>query len=134
MQRDGGHVPFVSSGSYPLRGGNRVTPLVDGEPAFRRICEAVEAATKSVWVTVAFLEANFEMPDGRGHLFDVLDTAFERGLDVRAIFWRHRLLAEYKPGVHFAGTEADRSMLAARASSRAGTRPTAAIASTRRAG
>ena len=42
MQRDGDHIPFVTSGSYPIRHGNRVIPLVDGEPAFRRICEAVE--------------------------------------------------------------------------------------------
>ena len=42
MQRDAAHVPFVESASYPLRAGNAVRPLVDGEPAFRRICEAVE--------------------------------------------------------------------------------------------
>ena len=33
-------IPFVQSGSYPLRAGNVVRPLIDGEPAFRRICEA----------------------------------------------------------------------------------------------
>jgi cardiolipin synthase len=41
MERDGAHIPFVSSGAYPLRGGNAIRPLVDGEPAFRLICEAV---------------------------------------------------------------------------------------------
>jgi hypothetical protein len=46
----------------------------------------------------------------------VLDAAVERELDVRAIFWRHWLLAEYKPDLHFAGTDADRAMLAARGS------------------
>ncbi len=30
-------------------------PLVDGEPAFRRICEAVYTAHRNVWVTVPFL-------------------------------------------------------------------------------
>jgi phosphatidylserine/phosphatidylglycerophosphate/cardiolipin synthase-like enzyme len=107
MQRDAAHVPFVESGSYPLRAGNAVRPLVDGEPAFRRICEAVEAARRSVWVTVAFVEPGFEMPDGRGGLFDVLDRAHERGLDVRVLFWRHLELAKYDPHSHFAGTEAD---------------------------
>ncbi|MDO8380241.1 phosphatidylserine/phosphatidylglycerophosphate/cardiolipin synthase family protein [Phenylobacterium sp.] len=82
------HIPFVESGSYPVRSGNLVRPLVDGEPAFRRICEAVEAAQHSVWLTVAFLHEAFEMPDGRGSLFDVLDRAAARGVDVRAIFWR----------------------------------------------
>ncbi len=116
MQRDGDHIPFVTSGSYPIRAGNRVVPLVDGEPAFRRICEAVEGARKSVWATVAFHHPEFTMPDGRGSLFDVLDAAVDRGLDVRVIFWRHPLLAEHQPDAHFAGTEADLAMLRARGS------------------
>jgi len=49
-------------------------PLVDGEPAFRRICQAIEAARHSVRVTVAFLAPGFAMPDGRGSLLDVLST------------------------------------------------------------
>lgn len=81
-------IPFVQSGSYPIRSGNLVRPLIDGEPAFRRICEAIEAAQKSVWVTVTFMWADFKMPDGRGDTFDVLDRAAARGLDVRIIFWR----------------------------------------------
>lgn len=109
--RDAAHVPPVGSGSYPLRTGNAVRPLVDGEPAFRRICEAVEAARHSVWVTVAFLEPGFEMPDGRGSFFDVLDRAHARGLDVRVLFWRHRLLAKFRPESHFAGTEPDLQLL-----------------------
>ena len=56
MQRDGDYLPFVSSGSYPIRAGNAVRPLVDGGPAFARICEAVANARRSVWVTVAFHE------------------------------------------------------------------------------
>ncbi|MGH0037471.1 MAG: phospholipase D-like domain-containing protein [Myxococcota bacterium] len=116
MQRDGDHVPFVTTGSYPIRGGNRVVPLVDGEPAFRRICEAVEGAKKSAWATIAFHYPDFTMPDGRGRLFDVLDAAVERGIDVRVIFWRHRRFAELSPDVHFAGTEEDLAMLRARGS------------------
>ena len=75
MERDAAHIPYVDSGSYPIRAGNRVRPLVDGDAAFRRICDTVEAARKSVWLTVAFLYRDFEMPDGRGSLFDVLDRA-----------------------------------------------------------
>ena len=66
---------FAQTGSYPIRAGNRVRPLIDGEPAFRRICQAIESARRSVWVTVAFIHENFQMPDGRGSLFDVLDAA-----------------------------------------------------------
>ena len=81
-------IPFVTTGSYPCRSGNRVRPLVDGEPAFRRICEAVESASQSVWVTVTFLWDTFVMPDGRGSFFDVIDAAARRGIDVRVLFWR----------------------------------------------
>ena len=81
-------IPFVQSASYPTRPGKFVRPLIDGESAFRRICEAIEAARHSVWVTVTFMWAAFEMPDARGATFDVLDRAAARGIDVRLIFWR----------------------------------------------
>ena len=81
-------IPFVQSASYPIRSGNLVRPLIDGEPAFRRICGAIEAARQSVWATVTFMWAAFEMPDGQGATFDVLDRAAARGIDVRLIFWR----------------------------------------------
>jgi len=116
MDRHGDHIPYVSSGSYPIRGGNAVRPLVDGGPAFARICQAVAAARRSVWVTVAFHEMEFAMPDGHGSFFDVLDRAHARGLDVRVIFWRHPELAKFDPGSHFAGTDEDREFLAGRGS------------------
>lgn len=81
-------IPFVQAGSYPARSGNLVRPLIDGEPAFRRICEAIEAARRGVWATVTFMWATCEMPDGRGSALDVLDRAAARGVDVRIIFWR----------------------------------------------
>jgi cardiolipin synthase len=111
------HIPPVTTGAYPVRAGNFVRPLVDGEPAFRRICEAVEAAKSSVWVTVAFIDRDVQMPDGRGSFFDVLDAAVARGLDVRALFWRlepagtPRLLE-----ATFWGDENERAWLAERGS------------------
>ena len=86
MSNDG--VPFLQSGSYPKRCGNCVRPLIDGHAAFSRICEAVEGSRVSVWFTVTFMWPTFEMPDGRGSTFDVLDRAAARGIDVRVIFWR----------------------------------------------
>ncbi len=114
MKRDAEHIPFTDTGSYPIRAGNAVRPLVDGVPAFQRICKAVDAARHSVWVTVAFYHPDFRMPDGRT-LWDVLDEATGRGVDVRVIFWRYvgaDLLGG--PRTHFPGTEAERSMLRAR--------------------
>jgi phosphatidylserine/phosphatidylglycerophosphate/cardiolipin synthase-like enzyme len=116
MPRRAAHVPHVESGAYPLRAGCAVRPWVDGEHAFRRICEAVEDARRSVWVTVAFLERDVAMPGGRGTFFDVLDAAAARGLDVRVLFWRSPEQEEHEPGVHFSGTEEERAWLAARGS------------------
>ncbi|HET7230206.1 MAG TPA: phosphatidylserine/phosphatidylglycerophosphate/cardiolipin synthase family protein [Longimicrobium sp.] len=81
-------MPFVETGSYPARAGNRIVPWIDGEPAFRRICEAIELAHESVWATVTFMWPSFQMPDGRGAALDVLERAARRGVDVRLIFWR----------------------------------------------
>jgi phosphatidylserine/phosphatidylglycerophosphate/cardiolipin synthase-like enzyme len=81
-------IPFVAASSYPVRGGNLVRHLIDGEPAFSRICEAIDAAHHSVWVTITFMWASFRMPGGRGTALEVLGRAAARGLDVRVIFWR----------------------------------------------
>ena len=107
-------IPHLTEGcSYPIRAGNRVRPLVDGLPTYRRICAAIDNARHSVWLTVTAFTKDFQMPDGRGSLFDVLDRAAARGLDARVIFWR--------PGWDttgvikaFAGTRDDREFLAAR--------------------
>jgi cardiolipin synthase len=80
--------PFVDTGSYPTRAGNRLVAWIDGAPAFRRICEAIELAEASVWATVTFMWPSFRMPDGRGTALDVLERAARRGVDVRVIFWR----------------------------------------------
>ena len=116
MITDARHIPFCEATSYPLRGGNRIRPLVDGEPAFRRIAEAVEAARASVWVTIAFWEPGFRMPDGRGCLFDVLDRATERGIDVRVLFWRSPELEARDRNAHFPGNQEQRAWLSERGS------------------
>lgn len=109
------HVPATVSGAYPARPGNLVRPLVDALPAFRRIAEAIAAARHSVWLTVAFYAPDFQFPDGGGTLFDVLDRAVARGLDVRVLFWRPNLQSN-SYGSTFAGTQADRDSLDARGS------------------
>jgi cardiolipin synthase A/B len=108
------HVPPARSGAYPARPGNLVRPLVDGVPAFRRIAEAIDAASHSVWLTVAFYASDFSFPDG-GSLFDVLDRAVSRGLDVRVLFWRPNQESS-RYGRTFAGSQSDRDILQARGS------------------
>lgn len=81
-------VPSPPGAPFPVREGNVVRPLIDGVPAFRRVCQAIEAAQRSVWVTVTFLWAACRMPDGRGTPLEVMDRAAARGVDVRVVFWR----------------------------------------------
>ncbi len=111
------YIPAASSGAYPVRTGNYVRPLVDGEAAFRRICEAVESAKKSAWVTVAFIDRDVQMPDGRGSFFDVLDHAANRGLDVRALCWRFEPHGEPRViASAFRGDQEERAWLTERGS------------------
>jgi cardiolipin synthase A/B len=109
------HIGHQAVASYPLRSGNAVRPLIDGEVAFRRICTAVQAACHSVWVTIAWIRRDFVLPDGHGSVFDLLDEAAARGLEVRVIFWRPSPETNYvSDGTTFAGTDADRQFLATR--------------------
>jgi phosphatidylserine/phosphatidylglycerophosphate/cardiolipin synthase-like enzyme len=85
---------------------------VDGGPAFRRIAEAIEAARHSVWLTVTFYAHDFQFADGRC-LFDALDDAMARGLDVRVLFWRPNSESSGY-GRTFPGTDDDRELLRAR--------------------
>ncbi|MFE5320601.1 phosphatidylserine/phosphatidylglycerophosphate/cardiolipin synthase family protein [Paenibacillus sp. NPDC056579] len=109
------HIPYLESRSYPVRYGNAVHPLVDSAPTFRRICEAIENAQQRVWLSVTFMTPDFQMPDGRGTILDVLDRAAARGLDVRLLSWRPNPESSGY-GQAFAGTKADREMLASRGS------------------
>ena len=104
-------IPAVT-GAYPVRSGNLVRPLVDGGPAFRRIAQAIEAAQHSVWLTVTFYAHDFQFADGRC-LFDVLDDAVARGLDVRVLFWRPNPESSGY-GRTFPGLEYDLELLRAR--------------------
>jgi cardiolipin synthase len=87
-------IEAAANGSYPLRGGNRIRPLVDGVPAFRAILDAVAAASQSVWLTVAFHDRDVVFPDAHGSFFDALERAAARGLDVRVLFWSEPEIAK----------------------------------------
>ncbi len=100
--------PPAETGSYPVRPGCLIRPLIDGAVAFDQICEAIEQAQDRVWGTVAFFEHEVPMPGDRGSMLDVLQAASQRGVDVRVIFWRSSVVGADE---HFPGTAAQRSWL-----------------------
>jgi phosphatidylserine/phosphatidylglycerophosphate/cardiolipin synthase-like enzyme len=109
------YIPSASGGAYPLREGHSVRPLLDGPEAFTRIAEAVANAEHSVWMTLAFHEAEFRFPGDHGSLFDLLGAAADRGVDVRGLFWREPdLEALVSDSQIFAGTPEEQEMLRAR--------------------
>ena len=110
---DNGYIPFAATGSYPPRPGNLVRPLIGGQELFGRIGEAIEAALRSIWVTVAFYAHDFRFPGNRGPLFDVLDRAVARGVDVRLLVWRPNAEAGGFPNM-FSGDDAQRAWLGRR--------------------
>ncbi len=105
--------PPASTAVFPPRGRNLVQPLVDGAVAFGRIAEAVEAATSSVWVCVAFVEVDARFPGGRGTFLDLMDAAAGRGVDVRVLFWHPQGDAAEAHDT-FGGDAAAAALLAAR--------------------
>ena len=121
--------------AYPVRDGNLVRPLIGGATAFRRIGEAVDNARHSVWLTVAFYDDDLPVSRRARALFDLLDRAAARGVDVRALFWRHNPESSAY-GRTFWGTGRSARCCArgARACASAGTARPALSASTRRAG
>eukprot|EP00727_Mastigamoeba_balamuthi_P004519 m51a1_g14065 hypothetical protein (414) ;mRNA; f:1229804-1231908 len=79
--------PAASECAYPPRGGNSVTPLIDGHEAFGRVHERVLGATRSVWVAVSFAHMSWNIVPGTPWL-DLLASRARSGIDVRLLFWR----------------------------------------------
>ena len=109
------YIPCAPSCAYPARPGNRVRAFVDGAQILQRIGAAIEGARHSIWLTAAFLSNDFFLPGGEETLFDALDGAVARGLDVRLLAWRPN--PETAPSSRiFGGTPEQRALLAERGS------------------
>ena len=112
---DGAYIPGTTSGPYPARPGNRVHAFIDGPQIMRRIGEAIANARHSVWLTVAFYSDDFLLPHGQEPLFDVLDRAVARGVDVRLLVWRPNPETAPSPRM-FGGSAEHRALLEKRGS------------------
>ena len=109
-------IPPPPGAIFPPRSGNHIEPLVDGASAFDRIAAAIETATTSVMVCVAFLEVDARFPEGRGTFFDLMDGAASRGIDVRVLFWHPESHAADAEDT-FAGTGSSGRLLGGRSTS-----------------
>jgi len=112
---DGSYIPGTTSGPYPARPGNRVRVFIDGPQIMRRIGEAIAEARHSVWLTVAFYSDDFLLPGDREPLFDVLERAVARGVDVRLLAWRPNPETAPSPRI-FGGSAEQRALLEKRGS------------------
>jgi phosphatidylserine/phosphatidylglycerophosphate/cardiolipin synthase-like enzyme len=96
-----------------------VRAFIDGPQIMQRIGEAIAQARHSIWLTVAFYSDDFLLPgeQGRGQepLFDVLDRAVARGIDVRLLIWRPNPETAPSPRM-FGGSPEHRALLAKRGS------------------
>ena len=116
---EGFAVPGTDSGPFPPRPGNRVATYIDGPQIAARLARAIAEARHSVWLTVAFISNDFLFPGdsgaGGGPLFDVLEAAAARGLEVRLLAWRPN--PEARPSTRILpGTPEQRAWLAGRGS------------------
>jgi cardiolipin synthase len=77
----------VERASYPARTGNRVGVLIDGLETFTTIADRIRRASRTIWITVSFVDLDFCLPGGEVPFLDELDAAASRGVDVRLLFW-----------------------------------------------
>jgi len=77
----------IERASYPARAGNRVSVLIDGLETFTTIADRIRRASRTIWITVSFVDLDFRLPGGDVPFLDELDAAASRGVDVRLLFW-----------------------------------------------
>jgi len=108
--------PPAARASYPVRPGNAVRAWIDGTPTLTRLSRALDAAEHSAWLCLAHASRDAVLPGGSDTLFERLERAAARGLDMRVLCWREPREPELEPGVRpFSGDVADREFLRSRA-------------------
>lgn len=96
MRRSGhlaAHAPITAlhDHAFPVRDGNRVELLVDGDAAFARMADAIRGATRTVHITNWTGTADFALERGEHGdvtLGQLLRDASARGVRSRVLLWR----------------------------------------------
>jgi phosphatidylserine/phosphatidylglycerophosphate/cardiolipin synthase-like enzyme len=86
-------------GGAPVRRGNRLDVLVDGEEALPAIAEAIRGARSSVHIANWHASPDFKLTreDGSPTLRDLLAVTAQRGVDVRLLLWAGPPLPAFQP-------------------------------------
>jgi len=88
-QHDEFEIPSLGSDkcSYPVRGLNKVWPLVDGHAAWSTLFDLLSnVATKSLWVAVSFFNPHWSFQGVT--FFDKIKEVANKGIEVRILFWK----------------------------------------------
>lgn len=86
----GASLTTLGTGDFPVREGNDVRVLIDGDAAFAAMAEAIDSAERTVHITGWTADPSFVMERGarRRTLGDVLREASQRGVETRVLLWR----------------------------------------------
>ena len=61
--------------------------VIDDFETFTAIARHIRSASRSIWITVSFVDLAFRLPEAEVPFLDELDAAASRGVDVRLLFW-----------------------------------------------
>lgn len=79
-------------GTYPLRQGNEIRILIDGQAAYKEISDAFHTAKNFIYLTLSFADQDFLLvPESGERLFDILRSRQKGGVDVRMVVWQPAL-------------------------------------------
>ena len=80
---------LAEDGSYPLRTGNDIQILIDGQIAYGEIAAAFHGAKKFIYATISFGDQDFLLAPKTGEtMFDILRSRCTDGVDVRLVVWQ----------------------------------------------
>ncbi|MGO8942875.1 MAG: phospholipase D-like domain-containing protein [Syntrophobacteraceae bacterium] len=80
---------WAQDGTYPLRQGNEVEILIDGQAAYSKVAAAFKTAKKFIYLTLSFVDQDFLLvPESGETLFYILRSRPKDGVDVRMVVWQ----------------------------------------------
>lgn len=86
------HALWAHQGTYPMRQGNGIKILIDGQAAYSEISAAFRSASKFIYLTISYGTTDFlPVPESGETIFDILRVRQRDGVDVRMVVWEPAL-------------------------------------------